>query len=113
MMQKPISAAEAAPIRVVIVTLDNHLAGAAERAQRSLRADYPGLELAFHAAADFAASPDSLARCLNDIARGDIIAANMLFLEDHTSRPCCLRSKRARPSATRWSAPCRRPKWCA
>ncbi|WBQ09841.1 magnesium chelatase subunit H [Hyphomonadaceae bacterium ML37] len=83
MMQKPISAAEAAPIRVVIVTLDNHLAGAAERAQRSLRADYPGLELAFHAAADFAASPDSLARCLNDIARGDIIAANMLFLEDH------------------------------
>lgn len=83
MMQKPISAAEAAPIRVVIVTLDNHLAGAAERAQRTLRADYPGLELAFHAAADFAASPDSLARCLNDIARGDIIAANMLFLEDH------------------------------
>lgn len=83
MMQKPISAAEAAPICVVIVTLDNHLAGAAERAQRSLRADYPGLELAFHAAADFAASPDSLARCLNDIARGDIIAANMLFLEDH------------------------------
>jgi magnesium chelatase subunit H len=82
-MQKPISAAEAAPIRVVIVTLDNHLAGAAERAQRTLRADYPGLELAFHAAADFAASPDSLARCLNDIARGDIIAANMLFLEDH------------------------------
>ncbi len=83
MMQKPISAAEVAPIRVVIVTLDNHLAGAAERAQHSLRADYPGLELAFHAAADFAASPDSLARCLDDIARGDIIAANMLFLEDH------------------------------
>ncbi|KAA5804024.1 magnesium chelatase subunit H [Alkalicaulis satelles] len=82
-MPKPILAAEAVPIRVVIVTLDNHLAGAAGRARDALRADYPGLELAFHAAADWAASPDALDRCRDDIARGDIIAANMLFLEDH------------------------------
>jgi len=82
-MQKPIMAAEAAPIRVVIVTLDNHLAGAAERARAALRRDYPGLELSFHAASDWAAKPDMLERCRADVARGDIIAANMLFMEEH------------------------------
>jgi len=82
-MLKPISAADPTPIRVVIVTLDNHLAGAAERAQAALKADYPGLELAFHAAADFAADDQALERCHADIAAGDIIVANMLFLEAH------------------------------
>ncbi|MFW6300297.1 MAG: magnesium chelatase subunit H, partial [Oceanicaulis sp.] len=82
-MQKPISAAEAAPIRIVIVTLDNHLAGAADRARIALAKDYPGLELAFHAASDWAAKPEKLERCRADIARGDIIAANMLFIEEH------------------------------
>jgi len=83
MTQKPISAAEATPIRVVVVTLDNHLAGAATRALAELRADYPGLELAFHAAADWGADSGALGRCKADIARGDVIVANMLFLEDH------------------------------
>jgi len=83
MTPKPISAADATPIRVVIVTLDNHLASAAERALPSLRADFPGLELGFHAAADWASDPDALERCLADIERGDIIVANMLFMEDH------------------------------
>lgn len=83
MMPKPISGAEAPPIKVVVVTLDNHLASAADRAAVTLKQTYPGLELAFHAAADFGASEERLARCRADIASGDIIITNMMFLEDH------------------------------
>ncbi|XBQ16993.1 MAG: magnesium chelatase subunit H [Oceanicaulis sp.] len=83
MTQKPISAAEAPDIRVVVVTLDNHLASAADRAVLDLRKDYPGLKLAFHAAADFGADDKALAKCREDIARGDIIVTNMMFLDDH------------------------------
>ena len=82
MTQKPISDAEATPIRVAVITLDNHLASAAARAVTTLREDYPGLELDFHAASDWGASEEELARCHADIARADIIVANMLFLED-------------------------------
>ena len=83
MTPKPISDADAVPIRVVVVTLDNHLAGAAETAALKLRQSYPGLSLAFHAAADFAAQDEALARARADIATGDIIVANMLFMDAH------------------------------
>lgn len=83
MTQKLTSAAEATAIRVVIVTLDNHLTDAALRSVSTLREDYPGLSLAFHAAADWASSPHALKRCCEDIEQGDIIVANMLFMEDH------------------------------
>ncbi len=87
-MPKPISAAEVnpameAPIRVVIITLDRHLASTVERARRVLAAELPGLELSLHAAAEWADDPESLARCQEDIAQGDIILATMLFMEDH------------------------------
>ena len=72
-----------APVRVVIVTLDNHLAGAAERAQAHLAKTSPGLTIAFHAASDWEANPHALAACRKDIASGDIILATMLFMEDH------------------------------
>ncbi len=81
-MQKPISAADAIPIRVVIVTMDDHLTGAVERARVLLRRDYPGLTLSLHAAAEWGANAEALARCQEDIAKGDIILATMLFLED-------------------------------
>jgi magnesium chelatase subunit H len=68
-------------MRVVIVTLDNHLSGAVERAQKVLAAD--GISIGFHAAADWEGDPDAVERCRADIARGDIIIATMLFLEDH------------------------------
>jgi magnesium chelatase subunit H len=68
-------------LRVVIVTLDNHLSGVVERAQRRLSAD--GITIGFHAAADWDGDPDAVERCRADIARGDIIIATMLFLEDH------------------------------
>jgi magnesium chelatase subunit H len=82
-MPKRSSAADATPVRVVIVTMDSHLAGAAASAQAQLRADLPGLELAVHAADEWGSDETALARCRADIARGDIVIATMLFLEDH------------------------------
>ncbi len=81
-MPKPTSAAEATPLRVVIVTLDNHLASATERASRRLKRSLPGLHLALHAATEWN-DPEALARCRNDIDQGDIIICTMLFMEEH------------------------------
>jgi len=90
-MQNPISRAETTPtgagdgprVKVVLVTLDNHLSEALRRAERKLRKDTPGLSIVVHAAADWADDKAALARCLADIAEGDIIIATMLFVEDH------------------------------
>jgi len=70
-------------MRVVIVTMDSHLASAAERANRSLAQAMPGLKLVVHAAAEWGADGAALQRCKDDIARGDIVIATMLFMEDH------------------------------
>jgi magnesium chelatase subunit H len=82
-MPKRISAADATPVRVVIVTMDSHLAGAAAGARAQLRGDLPGLKLVVHAADEWGSDGGALARCHADIARGDIVIATMLFLEDH------------------------------
>ena len=82
-MQRRISAADAPPVRVVIVTLDSHLAEAAEQARPALEAAIPGLTLSLHAAAEWAHNPQALERCRDDISNGDIIIATMLFMEDH------------------------------
>jgi magnesium chelatase subunit H len=82
-MPKRITAADPTPLRVVIVTMDSHLAGAAARAHASLRKEMPGLELAVHAADEWGNDADALARCNADIAQGDIVVATMLFLDDH------------------------------
>ena len=71
------------PIRVVIVTLDSHLASAAERAQHALAKDIPGLVLTLHAVAEWGNDDGALERCRADIAQGDIIVATMLFMEEH------------------------------
>jgi len=73
--------AHAPKVHVTIVTLDNHLSGAAERAAITLAKD--GIAVHFHAAADFASDEAELARTHADIARGDIVLSTMLFLEDH------------------------------
>ena len=85
-MQKHISRARRrapVPVRVVIVTLDNHLASATERAERLLAEDIPGIELSLHAAATWAETPGALEACKRDISQADFIIANMLFMEDH------------------------------
>ena len=49
--------ASAAPLHVVIVTLDNHLSGAAERAAARFAQDGSNITIGFHAAADFSGDP--------------------------------------------------------
>ena len=70
-----------APYRVVIVTLDNHLAGAVERARAALASQ--GISVGFHAASDWERVDGALEAARADIARADIIIATMLFLDDH------------------------------
>jgi len=77
------SARDAVPCNVVLVTMDSHMAGAAQRAQRALAKAVPGLSLTVHCASEFGDSPDLLARCNADIAGGDIVIATMLFMEAH------------------------------
>ena len=76
-------AGKGVPIRVVLVTMDSHLSGAAARAEAELRREMPGLTLAVHSADQWASDPERLAECHADIAQGDIVIATMLFLEDH------------------------------
>ena len=79
----PPAADRPAPMRVVIVTLDNHLSGAAERAAARFAAEGAGITIDFHAASDWDRAPAALDRCIADIGRGDILIATMLFLDDH------------------------------
>lgn len=83
MMLRPTIVAEPRTVRVVVVTLDHHLAGAAERAQAHLEKTIPGIKFSLHAASQWEHDPSSLERCKKEVAKGDIIIANMLFMEDH------------------------------
>ena len=83
MMQKRSSRADATTVKVVIVTMDTHVATATDRARRKLAQDLPGLSLSVHAASEFTTSPKALEACLAAIADGDIIVNAMLFLEEH------------------------------
>ena len=76
-------AAAAVPLRVVLVTLDSHLASAAARAERKLVRELPGLTLAVHAASEWGDNAAAVERCRADIATGDIVIVTMLFMEDH------------------------------
>ncbi len=73
----------ATPMRVVIVTLDKHLAGATERVGAALAAELPGVTVSLHAASDWASDEDALARCKAAIADAHIIIASMLFMDEH------------------------------
>jgi magnesium chelatase subunit H len=80
-MPRPITA-DRPGLRVVIVTLDNHVSGAVSRVAKRLGKDTPGLHLTVHAASTWS-DPALLQRCIADIEQGDIIIANMLFMDDH------------------------------
>ena len=84
-MPKPISAADApTPVRVVIVTLDNHLASAVERARaHACAASCPGLRPRLHAAAEWGDDPAALDAAAPTSPQADIVVATMLFMEDH------------------------------
>jgi magnesium chelatase subunit H len=73
----------AALMRVVLVTMDSHLASAAERALAQLQRTLPSLQMRVHAASDWASDTAALERCLLDIGQADIVIVTMLFMEDH------------------------------
>jgi magnesium chelatase subunit H len=77
------SSAGATPVRIVVLTLDNHLAGAVDRARVGLARDVPGVTLDMHAAAEWGEDAAALGRCLADIGRADLIVVTMMFMEDH------------------------------
>jgi magnesium chelatase subunit H len=82
-MPRPITAADATPIAVTIVTLDSHMASAVERASIVLRRELPGLRLKLHSVAEWGGDHQAEERCRADIASADIVVANMIFLEEH------------------------------
>ncbi|MEM6584092.1 MAG: magnesium chelatase subunit H, partial [Pseudomonadota bacterium] len=83
MRQKHTLVADAPPMRVVFVTLDNHLRNVVQRTQRRLQSRLPSLQLSMHAASNWDTDPNALAECKAAIAQGDIIVVTMLFMENH------------------------------
>lgn len=71
------------PYRVVVVTLDRHSAGPVARVAPILAADFPGLELSVHAAAEWAEDACALDTARDAVAQADIIISSVLFLEEH------------------------------
>jgi magnesium chelatase subunit H len=69
--------------RVVIVTLDRHAAGPAARAMERMGDEFPGLNVSIHAAAEWAETPEALEEARIAVRHGDIIVANLLFIEEH------------------------------
>ncbi|RYY33217.1 MAG: DUF3479 domain-containing protein, partial [Sphingomonadales bacterium] len=68
-------------VRVAIVTLDNHLRGAVERANAALRPSH--ISVTLHAASDWDADASKLDDAKTAIAQADFVIASMLFLDDH------------------------------
>ena len=69
--------------RVVMVTLDSHAAGPAARVSERLSGEFPGLNVSVHAAAEWAENPAALEEARIAVRHGDIIVANLLFIEEH------------------------------
>ena len=87
-MPKPITAGkqvkpQAARMSVVLLTMDNHLASAAEHAAERLAAQIPGLHLQTHHASAWRDSDKALSDVLAAVAQADIVIVTMLFMEDH------------------------------
>jgi magnesium chelatase subunit H len=70
-------------MRVVLVTMDTHLASAAQRSSVALQKQLPGLVFSTHSASEYRANSEAVARCVADIARADLVIVTMLFMEDH------------------------------
>jgi len=84
MKRKRTTVAEAnRSLRVVLVTLDNHVNGAWSRAAHALSKQVPSLRVSSHAATEWDRDPAALESALTAIAEGDIVIVTMLFLEAH------------------------------
>ncbi len=82
-MPKRTSANKREALRVTIVTLDGHLAGAGDRAIKSLENDVPGLAVTLHSAGEWGNAEPLLDACREDIRQAHIIIVCMLFMEEH------------------------------
>lgn len=71
------------PYRVVILTLDSHAAGPAERVGPNLAREFPGLDVRVYAAGEWGENPAALTAAQNAVAEADLIVANLIFLEEH------------------------------
>lgn len=69
--------------RFVIITMDSHVAGPAARVSDNLIEEFPGLNVSVHAAAEWAENPAALEEAKLAVKHGDVVVANMLFLEEH------------------------------
>ena len=83
MKRKRTSVVSDASYRVALITLDGHLASAANRALVDLRKDIPNLTLNLHCAGEWGGDDQALARCRDDIAGADLVIACMLFMDEH------------------------------
>ena len=73
-----------APVSVAIITLDNHLKGAVERADALLSQE--SISISLHAASEWGFEDAALAEAEAAIAKADIVIATMLFVDDHVRR---------------------------
>ena len=70
------------PVRFVIVTLNAHLANAAQRAAAALRTEGRPIELTVHVASDWMRDPSTIAACRRDLASADLIVVTQLFMDE-------------------------------
>ncbi len=77
-----VTAVKPAGIHVTVVTMDSHMSTALIAAADRVAFDVPGLTLSVHTA-DHWDDRASLAECIEDIGRADIVVAGMLFLDEH------------------------------
>ncbi|KGK78598.1 magnesium chelatase [Thalassobacter stenotrophicus] len=71
--------------RVVVVTLDSHALGSAQRVLDRVSDEMPGLTVEIHAAAEWAENPEALEEAKIAVAHADIIVANLIFFEDQVN----------------------------
>ena len=64
---------QATAVKVVIVTMDTHLASSIHRAKHTLSREFPGLSLSLHAASEYTGNEVLIERCRADIASADIV----------------------------------------
>jgi magnesium chelatase subunit H len=87
MTPKPISVAKlpraGASMKVALVTMDDHLASAAERCSQSLQQKMPGLVFQICSASSWRDDDKALARCTDAVKSADLVIVTMLFMEDH------------------------------
>ncbi|MEM9168563.1 MAG: magnesium chelatase subunit H [Pseudomonadota bacterium] len=71
----------ATPMRVVVLSMDAHLAEPLAKAEANLRRKIPGLTITLHTAIEWERDPEGAAPAIAAIETADVIVAGMLFLE--------------------------------